>query len=902
MNVSVLSNLGSGPDRRFWAPEVVQTSAMDCGPATLKAMLEGFGISVSYGRLREACQTNVDGTSIDVMEEVAVQLGLQAEQIMIPADHLLLPEAMALPAIVVVRLPNGLTHFVVLWSRYGPFVQVMDPATGRRWLTRQQVFDELYFHSLPVPAEAWREWAGSDEFCQPLRRRLADLKIDDVEIDRLLDTALADPGYASLAALDAAVRMVNSIVRAGGLEAGPEVGRVLASFFERTVTEPGVIPSSYWSVEAVPGTGEELLLRGVVLVRVLGRRSRPGPAEAAEPSEAEEEQPLSPELAAALKEPPSRPELEIFRLLRADGLLAPAVLVVALVMASLGVVIEALLLRGILDIGHYLGLVGQRMAAVVALFLFVFALFLLELPVIAMVIRMGRRLEARLRIAFLEKIPRLGDRYFHSRLTSDMTQRAHDLRMLRTLPVLGVSFLRICFQIILTALGVIWLEPDSALLAFLGTFFAVGISFATQPLLAEQDMRLRTHVSALSHFYLDALLGLIPIRTHSAGRAMQREHESLLVEWARAGLGYYNTHILIQALQAVVGSAFAVWILFNYIGRGGQVGGILLLFYWALNLPVLGQALAGLAEQYPIQRNRVLRLLEPLGAPDETGSQAGEPAENTEPAVGNGLAIELSGVQVQAGGHTILSDITLSLAPGEQVAIVGPSGAGKSSLVGLLLGWHRPAAGQIMVDGRSLTGERLLALRRETVWVDPAVQLWNRSLLENLRYGTRETIPLGQTLEQANLFDVLEKLPNGLQTSLGESGGLVSGGEGQRVRLGRAMVRPQVRLVILDEPFRGLDREQRRELLRRTREYWPAATLLFISHDISETCAFERVLVIEEGRIVEDGPPAALSRRATTRYAALLGAEEAVRTGMWAGANWRRLWLEDGHLREGGAS
>jgi ATP-binding cassette subfamily B protein len=86
---------------------------MDCGPAALKCLLEDFGIPVSYGRLREACQTDVDGTSIDTLEDVAVQLGLEAEQIMVPVDHLLLPEAQSLPALVVVRLPNGNTHFVV---------------------------------------------------------------------------------------------------------------------------------------------------------------------------------------------------------------------------------------------------------------------------------------------------------------------------------------------------------------------------------------------------------------------------------------------------------------------------------------------------------------------------------------------------------------------------------------------------------------------------------------------------------------------------------------------------------------------------------------------------------------------------------------------------------------------
>ena len=76
--------------RRFFAPEVIQTSAMDCGPAALKCLLEGFGVSVSYGRLREACQTSVDGTSIDTLETLAQSLGLDAEQVMMPVDHLLL--------------------------------------------------------------------------------------------------------------------------------------------------------------------------------------------------------------------------------------------------------------------------------------------------------------------------------------------------------------------------------------------------------------------------------------------------------------------------------------------------------------------------------------------------------------------------------------------------------------------------------------------------------------------------------------------------------------------------------------------------------------------------------------------------------------------------------------------
>src|SRR5207244_2640164 len=126
----------------------------------LKALLEGFGVSASYGRLREACQTDVDGTSIDRIEEAAVQLGLQAEQVMVPVDHLLLESADLLPALVVVRQPNGATHFVIAWRRHGRWLQCMDPGTGRRWTTCEHFLSEVYRHTQSVPAEGWREWAG----------------------------------------------------------------------------------------------------------------------------------------------------------------------------------------------------------------------------------------------------------------------------------------------------------------------------------------------------------------------------------------------------------------------------------------------------------------------------------------------------------------------------------------------------------------------------------------------------------------------------------------------------------------------------------------------------------------------------------------------------------------------
>jgi ATP-binding cassette subfamily B protein len=266
------------------------------------------------------------------------------------------------------------------------------------------------------------------------------------------------------------------------------------------------------------------------------------------------------------------------------------------------------------------------------------------------------------------------------------------------------------------------------------------------------------------------------------------------------------------------------------------------------------------------------------------------------------VAVALEGVVVRAGGHTILHGVTLGVAAGEQVAVVGPSGSGKSTLVGLLLGWHRPAEGNVSIDGALLDAERLAALRETTAWVDPAVQLWNRSLLDNLLYGGEPGAAggLSSALDRADLYGVLQRLPEGLNEPLGEGGGCVSGGEGQRARLGRALGRPGARLVILDEPFRGLDRGQRRRLLEHVRQAWSAATLLCITHDLGETTTFDRVVVMEGGQVVEEGRPEELLARPDSRYRGLIEAEESLLACAWGQEAWSWVRVEDGRLHQGG--
>jgi len=179
------------------------------------------------------------------------------------------------------------------------------------------------------------------------------------------------------------------------------------------------------------------------------------------------------------------------------------------------------------------------------------------------------------------------------------------------------------------------------------------------------------------------------------------------------------------------------------------------------------------------------------------------------------------------------------------------------------------------------------------------VHLWNRSLYENLQYGSDgNDARFAANLAAADLTGLLQHLGQGLQTPLGEGGTLLSGGEGQRVRFGRALGREQALLVLLDEPFRGLGRAGRAQLLARARATWSGATLLLVTHDIAAAQDFDRVLVMEEGRLVEEGVPEALMANPDSRYASLLSLEASVRAGIWNDPSWRRLLLDRGALTE----
>jgi ATP-binding cassette subfamily B protein len=326
------------------------------------------------------------------------------------------------------------------------------------------------------------------------------------------------------------------------------------------------------------------------------------------------------------------------------------------------------------------------------------------------------------------------------------------------------------------------------------------------------------------------------------------------------------------------------------VRSGENPSSLLLVAFWALRLPLLTRAYATTLSKLPVIRVALGRLVEPLTAEESSVSTVvGAPSSEEERK--EGIELGMRHLTVLRGPRRMLDGVNLQVRAGERVAIVGHSGSGKSTLLACLLGLVPPSSGELFVDGVPIADFGLTRLRRVTVWVDPAVQLWNRSALANFDFGNPPDArkPLHPVLDQVELMDLLTRMPEGLASELGESGSRLSGGEGQRVRTARALLRSGVRLVLLDEAFRGLERPMRRRFSRALRSMVGGATVIEATHDVADTLDYDRVLVVEHGGLVEDGSPGELLARAGSRYAALVDADRRVRDEVWAAPGWKRV-------------
>ncbi|RZI74969.1 MAG: ATP-binding cassette domain-containing protein, partial [Variovorax sp.] len=193
---------------------------------------------------------------------------------------------------------------------------------------------------------------------------------------------------------------------------------------------------------------------------------------------------------------------------------------------------------------------------------------------------------------------------------------------------------------------------------------------------------------------------------------------------------------------------------------------------------------------------------------------------------------------------------------GQRVGVVGPSGAGKSTLIRLIARVADPTEGCVVLDGQVIAEVQLDTLRHAVAVVPQDIHLMHRSIMENLRYGRPDATDaeVMAAAVQARCDGFIRELPDGYNTIVGERGIRLSGGQRQRVGIARAMLK-DARILLLDEATSALDSESEGEIQRALIELMHGRTVVAVAHRLSTVARFDRILVMVDGRIVEDGPP-----------------------------------------------
>ena len=210
-----------------------------------------------------------------------------------------------------------------------------------------------------------------------------------------------------------------------------------------------------------------------------------------------------------------------------------------------------------------------------------------------------------------------------------------------------------------------------------------------------------------------------------------------------------------------------------------------------------------------------------------------------------------------------LDHFDLTIKPKEKIALVGSSGAGKSTIVKLLMRFYDVTSGHILIDGQDIARVKQDSLRSQIAFVPQDPILFHRTLMENLRYGRRDASDeeVIEAAKKAKCHDFIQGLADGYDTFVGERGIKLSGGERQRVAIARAILK-NAPILVLDEATSSLDSESEYLIQEALRELMKGKTVMVIAHRLSTIMQMDRIVVVEDGRVVDQGTHQELMSRA----------------------------------------
>lgn len=492
----------------------------------------------------------------------------------------------------------------------------------------------------------------------------------------------------------------------------------------------------------------------------------------------------------------------------------------------------------------------------------------------------GERVVADLRARLYAHLHRLDLRFFADGRTGEITSRlTNDVATVRTAVT---DHLAQALTQGLTLAGsialMLALNARLALVVFVGAPLAVLVARSAGQAVRRLARRIQDHLAQTTAIAEEALAGVRVVKAFArepfeVARYMAAV-ERLFAEARRRVL-------LESALWSGVAALFLAGLVALFWFGGTEVlagrlsaGDLVAFLFYALTIAQGVGALARLHTAFSSAAGASERLFELLDTPPRIESPSGA---RMLPALTGRVAFE----RVTFGydpSRPVLHDVTLTVAPGETVALVGPSGAGKTTLLHLIPRFYDPDAGRVLVDEHDVRTVDLPSLRRQIALVAQDVQLFAASIADNIRYGRLKATDaeVRRAAEAANAAAFIEALPQGYATPVGERGVKLSGGQRQRIAIARALL-ADPRILLLDEATSALDAESEALVQEALARLLAGRTAIVVAHRLATVRHADRILVLDGGHLVEEGSHAALIARGGryARLAALQFAEPA---------------------------